>query len=169
VGAETSIGGWAAALATRTGVAGGSLDGLVPAYFWAGILAGRALGPLVLRHASERAALVLGLALAGAGNGALLRASTLSATAACLVVVGLGFAGIYPLLISLMVGQFGARASLLGNVIFALGSVGGATVPWLVGFTSTLASSLRAGLLIPMFACLAMIALVGLVPRPRFA
>jgi fucose permease len=50
--------------------------------------------------------------------------------------------------------------------MFALASLGGATMPALVGFTSTHAGSLRAGLLVPFIACLAMLGLSGLLREP---
>jgi MFS transporter, FHS family, glucose/mannose:H+ symporter len=160
VGGETSIGGWAAALARRLGARPGNPWELAPLCFWAGLLAGRALGPLVLRRVTERAMLTAGLIFAAVSNATLLWAATFRSAAICLVAIGLGFACIYPLLVALLVALYGKQTSRVGSVIFSLASLGGATMPWLVGFTSTKAGSLRAGLLVPLIACLVMVSLL---------
>jgi fucose permease len=51
--------------------------------------------------------------------------------------------------------------------LFAMGGLGGATVPLLVGLTSTLSGQLRAGLLVPLAALLGMLTLQAFARRPR--
>jgi fucose permease len=104
-----------------------------------------------------------GLLFAGVLNGALLWVATFRGAAVCLLAIGLGFACIYPLLVASMVGHYGKGASRAGSILFSLASVGGATMPWLVGFTSTRADSLRAGLTVPLGGCLVMITLLALL------
>jgi len=41
--------------------------------------------------------------------------------------------------------------------MFALSTLGGATVPWLVGFVSTEFQSLRTALIVPLAGCLVML------------
>jgi len=165
VGTENSVGGWAAALAKRAGAAAGNPWELAPAFFWAGLLAGRALTPIALLRVTERALLRTGLAVGGASCAGLLRAESFRSTAACAALAGLGLASVYPLLVSGMVGRYGEHARSSGRVMFALACMGGATMPWFVGFTSTHAHSLRAGFLIPFVACLAMIGLLWFLPE----
>jgi fucose permease len=160
VGGETSVGGWSAALARRLGASPRNPWELAPLCFWAGLLGGRALGPLVLRRITERAMLTSGLMFAAVSNGTLLWAATFQSAAICLAAIGLGFACIYPLLVASLVELYGKQASLAGSVTFSLASLGGATLPWLVGFTSAKAGSLRAGLLIPLIASLVMVGLL---------
>jgi FHS family glucose/mannose:H+ symporter-like MFS transporter len=166
-GTESAIGGWAAALAKRIGTNPENFWELAPMFFWAGLLTGRALGPLVLRRVPERRVLIVGLTLAGACNGALLWLAKLQGAAICLVGAGLGFACIFPLLVASLVGYYGKRARRVGSVIFAFASLGGATIPWLVGFTSTRIGSLRAGLVVPLIACLFMFVLLRLLNNER--
>jgi fucose permease len=52
--------------------------------------------------------------------------------------------------------------------MFALASMGGATMPWIVGATSTRVGSLRAGLLIPLAGCAAMFTLIATMNEPVF-
>ena len=166
-GTESAIGGWAATLAKRIGTNPGTFWELAPMFFWAGLLTGRALGPLVLRRVTERTVLILGLILAGACNGALLWLANLKGAAICLVGAGLGFACIFPLLVASLVGYYGKRARRVGSIVFALASLGGATIPWLVGFTSTHVGGLGAGLMVPLIACMFMLGLLQLLGKER--
>jgi fucose permease len=165
VGTENSVGGWTAALAKRTGTSPGNPWELAPLFFWAGILAGRALTPIMLLRLTERALLLTGLTVAGISSAIFLRVAAFPSIAVCATVAGLGLACVYPLLISAMVGHIGEQARRTGRIMFALASLGGATLPWLVGFTSTHAHSLRRGFLIPLVACLVMISLLGMLPK----
>ncbi len=164
-GTESAIGGWAASLAKRIGTNSGNLWELAPMFFWAGLLTGRAIGPSVLRRVSEGTVLILGLTLAGTCDGALLLLAKHQGAAICLVGVGLGFACVFPLLVSSLVGFYGKRARRVGSIVFGLASLGGATIPWLVGFTSTHVGSLRAGLMVPLIACVFMLCLLSLLPE----
>jgi fucose permease len=128
-------------------------------FFWAGLLAGRAVTPLLLVHLEEGTLLMSGLALAAIATSLLLWVSTFGGAAVCITAAGLGLAAVYPLLISRLVGYYGNEARTRGSRMFALASLGGATMPWLVGFTSVATASLRTGLLIPLFGCIVMMAL----------
>ncbi len=165
VGSENSVGGWTAALAKRLGDTPGNLWALAPMFFWAGLLAGRAFVPAILLRVKERTVLVMGLIVSALGNATLLWVTTYYGAAICVAVIGLGFAGIYPLLVSWMVTHYGEEAKGTASVMFVLAALGGATMPWLVGFTSTQTGNLRMGLIVPMVACLAMISLLALLHR----
>jgi fucose permease len=134
--------------------------------FWAGLLAGRAIAPIILRRIPERTLLTTGLVLSCGFNGALLRATTFRDAAICVAATGLGLSSIYPVVLSWMVGHYGKEAKHSGSMMFALACVGGATMPALVGFTSTHTGSLRAGLLVPFVACVAMLGLSSQIREP---
>ena len=168
IGTEGSVGGWTASLAKRMGSASGNLWELAPMFFWAGLLAGRGLAPVILRRVAERSLFVTGLILAGSFSGALFWATSFRGIAICVTASGLGLSCIYPLIISWMVGHFGAKAKHTASIMFALASVGGAILPALVGFTSTQTRSLRAGLLVPFAACVLMLGL-SIMLRERAA
>ena len=165
-GTESAIGGWAAALAKRVGSNTEDLWELAPMLFWAGLLAGRAASPLVFRKVSERIVVILGLMLAVVCNASLLWISSPGGAAIPLVCAGLGFAAVFPVLVASMVGIFGEEAKRLGPITFVGANLGGATIPWLLGFTSTKTGSLQAGLLVPLICCVLMIALVPLLIHP---
>lgn len=169
VGTENSLGGWTAALARREGVSSGNPWELAPLFFWASLLTGRAVTPLALRRLPERILLRAGIAVAAMGSMLFLNAASFQAIAACAALTGFGMAAIYPLLISMMASHYGDQARRAGRLMFALATLGGAALPWLVGFTSTHAQSLRWGFLVPAGASLAMIGLLANLPDPSAA
>jgi len=164
-GTESAIGGWAATFAKRFGDSSEHWWELAPMFFWAGLLSGRALSPLILGQLTERAVLTLGLTLAGVCNAGLLVVANPAVAAITLLGAGFGFACIFPLLVALLVGTFGEHARRLGTIVFAGANLGGATIPWLVGFASTRVGSLQAGLAVPLVACMMMLALVQLLKK----
>jgi fucose permease len=168
VGSENSVAGWVAALTKRMNADSGDLWALVPMFFWGGLLTGRALVPLVPLRRSERTLLASGLMLSTAGLFLLFQAMTFESVAICVTAAGLGLAGIYPILIAWLVKAFGERSRRIGAIMFALAGLGGATMPWLVGMMSSRTESLRAGLLVPLVGCVAMLALIATMLDPIF-
>lgn len=165
VGTENSVAGWAAALVKRVSAAQGHLWTLAPMFFWGGLMTGRAFVPVNPLRKRERILVATGLLMGLAGSGMLLAASTFWGVAACVGLTGLGFAAVYPVLVAWMAKQFGERARRVGSILFALSALGGATMPWLVGFFSTREGSLKAGLLVPVAACVAMLGFLSWVPK----
>ena len=165
VGTENAVAGWAAALAKRMPAGPSNLWTLAPMFFWAGLLAGRAFVPVNPLRRRERTLVVVGLLMGLAGSAVLLVAKTFWGVAACAAVCGLGFAAVYPVLVAWMTKQFGERTRRIGNILFALSALGGATMPWLVGFFSTREGDLRAGLLVPVAACVLMLLCLPSVPK----
>ncbi|HTS10995.1 MAG TPA: MFS transporter [Candidatus Limnocylindrales bacterium] len=165
VGVENSLGGWAAALAKRMPATPHNLWALAPMFFWGGLMTGRALVPMISLRKKERLLVALGLLLGLAACVGLLRVRTFWGAAVSVALAGVGFAAIYPVLVTWMAKHFGDRARRIGSLMFALAGMGGAVAPWLVGFVSTREGSLRAGLLVPVVSCLLMLALLGLIPH----
>ncbi|HTU34990.1 MAG TPA: MFS transporter [Candidatus Acidoferrum sp.] len=165
VGTENSVAGWVAALAKRMSAGPSDLWALAPMFFWAGLLGGRAFVPVNPLRTRERTLVIVGLTMGLAGSAVLLVVKTFWEIAACSAVCGLGFAAVYPVLLAWLTKQFGGGARRIGNIFFALSSLGGATMPWLVGFFSTRQNDLRAGLVVPAAACVAMLICLSWVPR----
>jgi FHS family glucose/mannose:H+ symporter-like MFS transporter len=168
VGTETALGGWVALLAKRHSYGPGTLWMLAPSFFWAALLAGRALAPMALQHVTEARIVLGGLVLASLAGVGLLAASSLFAVLAWITLAGFGLSAIFPICAAWISQTFGAAASRLAGGIFAMGALGGATLPWVVGTLSTAFGGLRAGLVAPLLAILIMIALL-LVSSPPSA
>lgn len=169
VGCESSIGGWTAALAKRMGTHHGNTWALAPMFFWGGLLVGRVFVPMILRQVKEQKLLATGLIVGAIGNLALIEVKTFETAALCGIVIGLGFSSVYPILVSSLVRNFGERAKRVASIMFPLASLGGASLPWIVGVVSTQAGGLRAGLTVPLAACVVMVALLPVLRRQAFA
>jgi FHS family glucose/mannose:H+ symporter-like MFS transporter len=163
VGSESSISGWVAEQARRIGA--GTISTIVPMFFWAGILSGRGISALLLARIKENSLVIVGLLLSAIGIACLLLAPARTQLIFGVILAGLGFAGIYPVFIAWLSKWYGERARRLGGVMFSLAALGGATVPWTVGFVSQHSRSLRVGLLVPLAGCLAMMLIVSSLRR----
>lgn len=178
IGCENSVGGWVAALAHRAGLAGAAW--LLPAgLFWGGLLGGRALAPLLLRRRESRRLARAALLLALAGIALLIAipsrgfAAAESARAvgflmdAAASLAGLGLSVVFPTLLSLLSpAEAGAAPPPAADpLLFVPAGLGGAVLPWLVGALSHYSGSLRAALLLPLAAALALFLLLPRAAR----
>ncbi len=166
VGTENALGGWVASFAKRNSVGEGTLWMMAPSFFWGALLAGRALAPTMLRYVTEARIVFGGLALASLGGVGLLAANSLNAVLVWVTLAGFGLAAIYPILAAWISHTFGPATARLAGRIFAMGALGGATLPLAVGYLSTAFGGLKAGLVAPLLSSLIMIALLLLSPPP---
>jgi FHS family glucose/mannose:H+ symporter-like MFS transporter len=169
VAMETSIGGWAAEHAKRLAKGTSNITTLAPMFFYAGLMFGRAVAPLVLLRLKERPVVLGALSLTAAGCATMITSSTLAVAITGVFFAGLGCASIYPIYIAWLSRWYGKRAKRVGGIFFALASLGGAIGPWLVGFVSKLSGVLRMGLLVPLLSAVIMICLVLLLRRQTAA
>jgi MFS transporter, FHS family, glucose/mannose:H+ symporter len=149
-GAETAVGGWIGSYVARLGPFEAKMAPLMPAFFWAALTLGRALGSILLSRLPEQRVLRAGFATAAGGIALMLWPGTLHSVIAGALVTGLSFATLYPITVARLSQHFGVAARSIGAVMFSLASVGPAVIPWLVGITSQATGSLRAGLLLPL-------------------
>jgi fucose permease len=166
VGTENALGGWVASLAKRNSAGEGTLWMMAPSFFWGALLVGRGLAPAVLRYVTEVRIVIGGLVLASLGGVGLLAASSLGAVLAWAALAGFGLAAIYPIQVAWISPTFGAASARLAGRIFAMGALGGATLPWAVGYLSTAFGGLKAGLVAPLAGGVLMIALLLFSPPP---
>lgn len=167
VGTEAGVGGWTATYARRIETGNGVVWVLMPSFFWAALLLGRLTAPVLLRVVGELTLAEYGLAVSTIGVGALLAARNLSAVALGVSLTGLGLSSVFPIAIATLSRKFGADASRVAGVMFALAGAGGATLPWLIGYISTVAGNLKYGLLVPLFCCVVMLILNVLLAEPE--
>jgi fucose permease len=84
---------------------------------------------------------------------------TLPLVVASVSVAGLGLAAVYPITISRLSQEFGRAAARVGSLMFTMANFGGASLPWLVGYSSHRFHDLRVGLVVPLVATILMYAL----------
>jgi fucose permease len=159
VGTENALGAWLASYAKRVSVIPGRGWITVPSYFYGALLLGRVLAPLTLRQISDVKQACTGAALAMVGSGALLFARSVSGVAVCALFAGLGLSSLYPIAIGFLSEAFGAATPRIAGVMFACSTLGGASVPWLVGYVSTRVASLRTALVVAVAGCVTMLLL----------
>ncbi|MCU1305062.1 MAG: transporter, major facilitator family [Candidatus Sulfotelmatobacter sp.] len=167
VGTEAGLGGWTATYARRIESGAGTMWILMPSFFWAALLLGRLIAPLLLRTVRELTLAKYGLALSTVGVAGLLAARNLSVVALAIALAGLGLSSIFPIAIATLSRKFGAGASRIAGVMFALAGAGGATLPWLIGYTSTVSGNLKYGLLVPLASSVIMLLLNVFLAKPE--
>ena len=158
VGTENAFSGWIASYAKRLSDAG-SMWALTPSFFWLTLVGGRGLAPLVLRRFSPRTIASAGLVLACVGTITLIASNHLRTTVLSALIAGLGFASVYPIMISGLSRHFGDQAHRIAGFTFALAGMGGAVLPWVVGFVADKTGSLRLGLIVPLAGAITMLVL----------
>jgi fucose permease len=159
VGIENSLGGWLPSYAVRTNPSTQAPS--ITLYFWTAALAGRLLVVALMSRLGEATLYRLCLALLIATEALLCATVHLSpgSMIAITILSGLTLAPIYPLTLSFLLARTGHHPRL--GPIFALASLGGATLPWLTGVVSTHFNSLRAGLSVPTLGAIAFLLLSG--------
>lgn len=161
VGTETSVGGWSTVYTHRMDLSG-NLSSVMPSFYWAGLLAGRALAPFVVRLVSELKVVVSGLVLGGVGVVSLILARGIPSAIVSVVLAGLGFAAVFPIVVGWMTHRFGPAGNRLAGWAFVSASLGGAMLPWLVGQIANRAADMRVGYGVPLAG---VIILLLLAPR----
>ena len=154
VGTENAFGGWIASYAKSLGTLSPALAVMTPSFFYASLMLGRWIANFVLKlkKIDEIKTARAGLLLAFLGMVGLVLSRTLPLLASSVSIAGLGLAAVYPITISRLSREFGKAASRVGSVMFTMASLGGAFLPWLVGYSSHKFNDLGVGLAIPVAA-----------------
>ncbi len=159
VGTENAVGGWIASYAKSLKNVPAALAVMTPSFFYVALMMGRWLAPLLLRTVDDVKVARAGILLGCIGIGGLVSTGTMRGIMLSAAVAGLGLATIYPITIAMLARQFGPAASQNGSVMFVMANLGGACLPWLVGYSSTLFGALKTGLMVPLAAGVLMLVL----------
>jgi MFS transporter, FHS family, glucose/mannose:H+ symporter len=156
VGIENGFGGWVASYAKSLGSLTPALALMTPSFFYAALMLGRWLAPLLLRMTDEIRLVQAGLLVACAGMAGLVLSHGLRGVVVSAGVAGLGLSYVYPITISLLSREFGPASSRIGSFMFTMSNIGGGLLPWLVGVSSNHFGTLKAGLAVPLIGCAVM-------------
>ncbi|HUO25658.1 MAG TPA: MFS transporter [Candidatus Aquilonibacter sp.] len=159
VGTENAVGGWVASYARSLKNAPVPLALMTPSFFYTALMLGRWLAPLALRTIDEIKLSRAGILMACIGIGGLVSTRTIPGIMVAASIAGLGLSSVYPITISLLARQFGPAASRVGSTMFVMANLGGAFLPWLVGYCSTRFGAIQTGLVVPLVAGVAMLGL----------
>lgn len=156
VGVENGFGGWVASYAKSLGNLTPAMAVMTPSFFYAALMLGRWLAPVLLRLTDEIRLVQAGLLMACAGMAGLVSSHGLLGVTVSASLAGLGLSYVYPITISLLSREFGLASSRVGSLMFTMSNIGGAFMPWMVGASSNHFGSLKAGLAVPLMGCAAM-------------
>ena len=161
VGAEVGLNSWLATYLSRNfGMdLGSSATRLGPGLFFVALSAGRLLGSAVLNFLDARRFLRLSALLGLAGLG-LLFAGERAAALAGIVLCGLGFANIWPLVFALTIERQPERSGALSGLM-CMAIFGGAALPAVMGLAAD-RGGLRVAFLVPLASFLYLTALAFL-------
>jgi fucose permease len=90
------------------------------------------------------------------GMAGLVLSRTMPLVVTSVSVAGLGLSAVYPITISRLSQEFGSAATRAGSIMFTMANLGGACLPWVVGYSSQRFNDLRAGLAVPLAATVLM-------------
>jgi fucose permease len=156
VGVENGFGFWLATYSKSLGKMSATMALMTSSFFYAAMMLGRWVAPLLLRLSDEIRLVQVGLLVACAGMTGLVLAHGLRGVVVSACLAGLGLSYVYPITISLLSREFGSASSRIGSLMFFLSNIGGGLLPWMVGVSSNHFSSLKAGLAVPLLGCAAM-------------
>jgi len=156
VGVENGFGGWVASYAKSLGNLTPALAFMTPSFFYAALMLGRWLAPLLLRLTDEIRLVQAGLLISCAGMAGLVLSHGLRGVVVSAGLAGLGLSYVYPITISLLSREFGPASSRVGSFMFTMSNIGGGLLPWMVGVSSNHFGTLKAGLAVPLIGCAAM-------------
>ncbi len=156
VGVENGFGFWLATYSKSLGSLTPALALMTPSFFYAALMVGRWIAPLLLRRVDEIRLVQAGLLLACAGMGGLVLSHELWGVVLSACLAGVGLSCVYPITISLLSREFGAASTRIGSAMFTLSNIGGGLLPWIVGVSSNHFGTLKAGLAVPLMGCVAM-------------
>jgi fucose permease len=163
-GNEFTAGGWISTYLQRSHGLGANTAALVLAAYWAAIMFGRLLSSRLVRRLRNETLILGSAALALAAAVLMALAPSGPAAAVGAVLLGLGFAAIYPTTLAIVGGRFAALTGTAFSVVIAVGLVGGMLAPWLAGRIAE-GSGLRQGLVILVVNCAMIVVLTLAVAR----
>jgi fucose permease len=157
VGVEVSVSGWMMTYVHRMRISSNLWPPIATSGFWIALLCGRALAPVVLQQLSEGQLFTSSLTIAFTSTLLLLLSHSPMAIVFFAASAGLALGPIFPLCLARVL--YITNDSPRAKWVFAISGLGGAFFPWMTGQISAYNASLRAGLVVPLFALGAMIIL----------
>jgi fucose permease len=163
IGNENALGGWLPSFAVRNSPAASAAT--ITLLYWLSSLISRLLMPALLTLVTEAVLYRLSLCLLLLTQIGLIIMPHPSTTLvfAATILNGAALGPLYPLIVSFLLARTGQHPRL--GRLFALASLGGASLPWLTGAVSTSFGGLRAGLLVPAAATLLLLAISPAIAR----
>lgn len=146
VGIENTVAAWLPTYAMRTAASGIVLAAASSSFYWVGFLSSRGVSSLLLLRAAPMRFFRVAIALGFASALLLEFSPSVAGRNIAMFLLGASLAPTYPLVLA----GFFARTTRTADtrwILFTAG-FGGSVLPWIAGFVSTHAGSLRTGMLV---------------------
>jgi fucose permease len=158
VGMETMFGAWISTYVLRVTGTSFALAAAATAIYWTGFLVSRGLSSLLLIHVSPGRLLWLSAPVALGASVLLIESHSPRSLTLAILLLGIALAPIFPVGLAAFFDR--ARHSSDTRFVLALSGIGASFFPWLVGWVSFGAASLRSGLVVGPVTLLVMITLL---------
>jgi fucose permease len=168
VGFESGIGGWLTTYANRLDPASASRFLSPTLLFFGFFVLGRGVLPVIFKFVSENLILMINLSMMLAGLIISLLATGIVQLGIGAALAGFGTSIVFPINVSRFGKFFGAEALRRATPFFIAGTLGSASLSWLIGFLSDRVGSLRLALLVLIVSVVCLLGLqTGLMLRKR--
>lgn len=167
-GMEITIGGWSAAYVSEELRLSAGNAAFFLSLYWLAMAVARLGLSVLLQRRSPAAVLIASMAIAFAGSLGLLAARTPVAAAVGILLVGVGFAAVFPVVLGYVGDRYPRLSGTAFSIAFVLALSGGMTLPYATGALGD-THGLRTSLLIVPLGIAVMAVLFGLVRRSPLA
>jgi len=164
-GMEMTMGGWSATFFNEALSVESSRAVLYLSFFWLALMAARLLLPRLLNNREAGRLLMSFIVIAFLGTLLLLSANRPAEALPGLMMVGFGFAAVYPIVLGFVGDRYPQLSGTAFSMVFVMALTGGSLMPWISGLLGK-AYGLRIALTI-VPAGLLLMTLVYLIVRKR--
>jgi FHS family glucose/mannose:H+ symporter-like MFS transporter len=158
VAIESGLGGWLTTYSARFPDGAGQLLAATPIFFLFFVI-GRGFAPVFSKYLTDNKYITFSLLILLFGFIIILFAQTFSILIIGASVLGFGTSATFPTNMARFTKFFGETATRNSTPIFILGSIGGASINWLIGYISTATNELRSGIFV-LFGCVILMLLI---------
>jgi FHS family glucose/mannose:H+ symporter-like MFS transporter len=169
-GNEFTLGGWISTYLHESFGLTPKTASFILAGYWAAIMAGRLLSSRIVKVWRNQTIILLSALVSLAAAVLIVVAPSGFLAASGVIVIGLGFAAIFPTTLAVVGEAFPQFSGTAFSFVFVIALMGGMTSPWLTGKIAH-ASTLQQGLFLPVFNCsmiiILQIAILRILKRKR--
>ena len=159
VGFESGMGGWLTTYTGRIDSQSSSVFFSPTLLFFLFFVIGRGAAPIFFRYLNENKMLLLGLSTIAAGMIVTLSADSVLILGIGAAIAGFGTSWIFPTNVARFYNIFGAASTRRATPLFLCGTLGAASVTWLIGGLSNWYGDLRAGMVVLLVSVMMLIGL----------
>ncbi len=132
-GMEMTMGGWSATFFNEALATESSRAVIYLSFFWLALMAARLLLPALLKRSQAGRLLVSFVAIAFLGTLLLLSAGEAGEALPGLMMVGFGFAAVYPIVLGFVGDRYPQLSGTAFSMVFVMALTGGSLMPWISG------------------------------------